>query len=61
LVGQLAVVLRKHFMVSNKKCSKRNAYYLEIYGHKQFERWMRLIGFSNEKHLARIKKASGGN
>ncbi|MFH1587438.1 MAG: LAGLIDADG family homing endonuclease [Candidatus Diapherotrites archaeon] len=59
LINQLVKILGKYFVVSNRNYPGRNAYYLEIYGHEQFEKWMNLIGFSNERHLNRIEKALG--
>lgn len=32
------------------------SYALEIYGHKQFQKWMSIIGFSNKKHLDRCSE-----
>ncbi len=60
LIDQLVPILRKHFSVSTGKHSNRNDYYIEIYGHAQLAEWMRLIGFSNRRHLDKIERAPGG-
>ncbi len=52
---QLKDFLSKYFSLYTQHNVKRNSYYVEVYGHKQFEKWMRLIGFSNQRHLSRIR------
>ena len=62
LFFQLKEILEKYFSIY-AKCNRRNTYCVEIYGHAQFDKWMELIGFSNKKHLDRIKqycKPEGG-
>ena len=34
-------------------------YEIVVYGNKQIEKWMQLIGFSNERHLSKIRKLFG--
>ena len=36
---------------------KNRAYYIEVYGIKQLKKWMGLIGFSNKRHLDKVKYA----
>ncbi len=45
------VTIPEVFYKSNRD-GKRNT--LEIYGHRQLERFLKLIGFSNQKHLSKI-------
>lgn len=54
LYFQLKEILGRHFSIYASKKRNRRAYCVEIYGHNQFEKWMKLIGFSNKKHLNRI-------
>ena len=56
LIKQLEKYLSKHFKLYVNK-SNRDGYrnYIEIYGHKQLETFLKLIGFSNKKHLDKIK------
>ena len=56
LIEQLVNILSKHFTVFSRTDGKRTIYSIEIYGHKQLEKWMGLIGFSNERHLSKIRK-----
>ena len=53
---QLKSFLEKHFSLYTRESNSRNTCCLEIYGEKQFTKWMKLIGFSNKKHLDRIEK-----
>lgn len=55
LINQLEVYLSKTFKLYVSK-SNRDGYrnYIEIYGHKQLERFLKQIGFSNKRHLDRI-------
>ncbi len=59
LAEQLVQILGRHFSVRHKFGTKRGSCIVEIYGHSQLEKWMSLIGFSNERHLDRIKAGSG--
>jgi len=54
---QLKEILSKQFSIYAKK-NNRNTYCIEIYGLPQFEKWMKLIGFSNKKHLDRIEQST---
>lgn len=44
-----------------RDCS--TTYEITIYGRKQLKKWMKLIGFSNERHLCKVREleAPGGN
>ncbi len=53
---QLKTFLEKHFSLYTHCRSKPKHFTLEVYGHKQFEKWMQLIGFSNQRHLNRIRE-----
>ena len=50
---QLKEFLGRYFSIY-AKCNNRDTYCVEVYGHNQFNKWMKLIGFSNKKHLERI-------
>jgi len=59
LINQLEKYLSKHFTLYVYKRNRdgcRN--YVEIYGHKQLEKFLKQIGFSNPRHLNKIKNAS---
>ncbi len=66
LVNQLNEFLSKYFKVytlkskrkfkDSAKYNRHEIYILEIYGLKQVEKWMLLIGFSNDKHLSKISQ-----
>lgn len=51
----LKEILGAYFKVHSAELKR--AYCIEVYGHKQLEAWMSLIGFSNQRHLNRIKDA----
>lgn len=53
---QLKTFLERHFPLYTYYRPKRRLFAVEVYGHKQFEKWMKLIGFSNQRHLNRIKE-----
>lgn len=53
---QLKEFLGKYFLLYSFINKKRNCYHLEIYGEKQLEKWILLVGFSNQKHLNKIEK-----
>ena len=55
LINQLEDYLSKDFNLYVNK-SNRDGYrnYIEIYGHKQLERFLKQIGFSNKRHLNRL-------
>lgn len=53
---QLKSFLSNYFSLYATHNIKKDHYYLDIYGHKQFTKWMQLIGFSNQKHLTRIQE-----
>jgi len=52
---QLKQLLSAHFSIYTHNNTKRHNYCVEVYSHKQLEKWMRLIGFSNQRHLDRIR------
>ena len=55
LIDQLEEYLSKNFNLYVNK-SNRDGYrnYIEIYGHKQLERFLKQIGFSNKRHIDRL-------
>ncbi len=55
LQAQLISILSKDFKLHYGcgKEPKRN--FVEIYGHDQLRKWISLIGFSNQKHLQRLR------
>lgn len=52
---QLKEILSKEFSLYTYENKKRNSHYVEVYGHLQIAKWMKLIGFSNERHLSKIR------
>ena len=56
LLIQLESYLSRYFKLYLNK-NNRDGYrnYIEIYGHKQLETFLKLIGFSNKRHLDKIK------
>ncbi len=64
---QLKDFLSKHFSLytyaqlrKREKIRSNPIYAIEIYGHSQIEKWMKLIGFSNSRHLSKIKLLNDG-
>jgi DNA-binding transcriptional regulator WhiA len=60
---QLKEFLQKYFSIYTFEDKKRKAYRIEIYGAEQLCKWMQLIGFSNKRHLDKVKyyyKPEGG-
>ncbi|MFH1696029.1 MAG: LAGLIDADG family homing endonuclease [Candidatus Micrarchaeota archaeon] len=53
---QLRRFLKKHFSLYARKKSTREIYIVEIYGNKNLKKWMKLIGFSNKRHLSKIEE-----
>ena len=53
---QLKESLERHFSLYARKKKTRDIYLIEIYGHKNLKKWMKLIGFSNKRHLDKIEK-----
>ena len=56
---QLKRYLSKHFNIYTRKRKYSNpnhfdSYVIEIYGQKQLNKWIQLIGFSNTRHLSKI-------
>lgn len=56
---QLKGFLSKHFSLYTYHNIKRHNYYVEVYGHKQVEKWMKLIGFSNSRNLRKVEACGG--
>lgn len=52
---QLKQFLENYFSLYVHNNAKRHSYCIEVYGHKQLGKWMRLIGFSNQRHLRKIE------
>ena len=59
LAEQLFVVLSRTFSVYKGFNASRQSHYIEVYGIEQLQKWMRLIGFSNERNLRKVREASG--
>ena len=59
LINQIEKHLSKNFRLYVNK-SNRDGYrnYIEIYGHKQLERFLKQIGFSNKRHLTKCPCSS---
>ena len=59
LIKQLQEYLSKDFdLYVSKNNIKGYRECIEVYGHKQLERFLKKIGFSNRKHLNKIQNAS---
>ena len=58
LYEQVDMFIQKHFSVYSaiKEWNGNPIYEITIYGNKQIKKWMQLIGFSNERHLCKIRK-----
>lgn len=59
---QLKAFLENYFslycakkMPAESEYNRSPRYEITIYGKKQLEKWVQLIGFSNERHLSKIK------
>lgn len=50
---QLKSFLGRYFRLHARKKSRREVYSIEIYGHSQLKKYLRLIGFSNRRHLSK--------
>ncbi|MDO8647079.1 MAG: LAGLIDADG family homing endonuclease [Candidatus Diapherotrites archaeon] len=59
LAEQLFMILSKEFIVYKGFNASRHSQYIEIYGIEQLQKWMRLIGFSNERNLRKVREACG--
>lgn len=60
LFDQLKARLEKHFSLYTNYFAKRKVFVIEIYGKSQLDKWMQLIGFSNNRHLNKIKELQAG-
>ncbi len=58
LYTQVKEFLENYFSLYSalKKTEHAPIYEITIYGNKQIEKWMQLIGFSNQRHLSKIEK-----
>ena len=54
LFEQLSSILSKNFKLYTGFNSKRQVYIIDIYGINQIKSWMKMIGFSNSRHLNRL-------
>lgn len=54
LHSQLKEILSKYFPLYIYHRKSKGSFYLEVYGFKNLDKWMKLIGFSNPKHLNKI-------
>ena len=63
LFSQLKFILGKYFSLYTAKKYAKNtkfvSYEIVVYGQKQVDLWMQLIGFSNKRHLTRLKPEEG--
>ena len=53
---QLKKILGNYFSLYTHHSPERGTYTLEVYGHEQLSKWMKLIGFSNKRHLNKIEE-----
>jgi intein/homing endonuclease len=51
---QLKNFLKVHFSLYTFENIKRQAYHIEIYGPDQLDKWMKIVEFSNKRHLDKI-------
>src|SRR3989338_3049170 len=60
LFRQLKQILEKEFSLhaAQKKNGSKKIFEIVIYGHNQIEKWMKIIGFSNPRHLNKIAEYS---
>jgi len=54
LFEQLSLILKKQFTLYTRFNEKRQIYIIEIYGINQLKHWMKVIGFSNQRHLRKL-------
>lgn len=54
LFMQLSEILLKEFKIYTRYNKKRNIYVIELYGYSNLNKWMSLIGFSNERHFEKV-------
>ncbi len=57
VVSVLSSEFTLHTGIRKAKGNHSESYYLGIYGTKQLDKWMQLIGFSNERHLGKVREA----
>jgi hypothetical protein len=55
LFEQLNHILSEKFNLYTRFNERRQIYIIEIYGINQVKYWMKIIGFSNQRHLDKIK------
>lgn len=57
LFNQIRSILKEDFTIyTATKIDETRVYYeIIIYGHSQLKKWIKLVGFSNKKHLDKIK------
>lgn len=58
LYEQIKLILQEYFSLYTKeakhKITGKDKFYIEVYGHHQLKKWIKLIGFSNKRHLDKI-------
>lgn len=55
LLDRIGVTYYKQIVTKNNSFGKFTHYRLELNGRKNFNKWMKLIGFSNPKHITKIE------
>lgn len=58
LFEQLKTILENHFSLycQEQKTPTGPSYHIVVYGNAQVEKWMQLIGSSNQRHLTKIRE-----
>jgi len=59
LYFQLKEILERYFNLYARINEKRQNTYIEVYGFIQIDKWMKLIGFSNVRHLSKLSCLGG--
>lgn len=59
LYSQLKEFLSKYFKIYSLERKNACSFTIEIYGYDQLRRYMKYIGFSNKRHIDRIKAGGG--
>ncbi len=56
LHSQVKEILSKEFSLYSYKNREKKKFAVDVYGHNQLKKWLRLIGFSNKRHLDRLNR-----
>jgi len=56
LALQITDVLQKNGFRARPRGNDKRGYHIALYGNKMLEKWVKEIGFSNERHINRLRK-----